>query len=179
MNKLNVFNNPYYKWYYPSGWIKNARMFFRSFKYAYQRITKGYANCDTFDLDSYYLDIFSGTLNHLADNHWGYPGNDEFPTDESWTAYLKELAHKFYLANESNEAYPTPEADKWWKWIEEHPGNTWGEKDEKGFWVSKEKEKNPYAESMFQEGNEIDKMRDQEMQEGIDMLKHVFWSLWD
>lgn len=179
MNKLNVFNNPYYKWYYPSGWIKNARMFFRSFKYAYQRITKGYANCDTFDLDSYYLDIFSGTLNHLADNHWGYPGNDEFPTDESWTAYLKKLAHKFYLANESNEAYPTPEADKWWKWIEEHPGNTWGEKDEKGFWFSKEKEKNPYAESMFQEGNEIDKMRDQEMQEGIDMLKHVFWSLWD
>ena len=163
MNKLNVFNNPYYKWYYPSGWIKNARMFFRSFKYAYQRITKGYANCDTFDLDSYYLDIFSGTLNHLADNHWGYPGNDEFPTDESWTAYLKELAHKFYLANESNDAYPTPEADKWWEWLKANDNN----KD------------NPYGKSMFDEANEIDKQRDKEMHEGMKMLDHVFFMLWD
>ena len=154
-------------------------MFIHSIKYAYQRITKGYANCDTFDLDSYYLDIFTNTLNYLADYHCGYPGNDEFPDDESWTKYLKDMAQKFYNANESNEAYPTPEADKWWKWIKEHDNNSWGEKDEHGLWVSKQKEENPYAESMFQEGNEIDKKRDQEMREGIDMLKHVFWNLWD
>lgn len=163
MNQLNVFNNPYYKWYYPQYWHKNIRMFFRSIKYAYQRITKGYANCDTFDLDNYYLNIFTGTLNHLADNHWGYPGNDEFPDDESWTKYLKEMALKFYNANESNEAYPTPEADKWWKWIEEHDKNI----------------DNPYSETMFEEGNENDKKRDKEMHEGMKMLDHVFWSLWD
>ena len=163
MNRLNVFNNPYYKWYYPQYWYKNIRMFIHSIKYAYQRITKGYANCDTFDLDSYYLDIFNGTLNHLADNHWGYPGNDEFPDDESWTKYLKDMAQKFYNANETNEAYPTPEADKWWEWIQQHNG----------------REDNPYAESMFKEDNEIDKIRDKEMHEGMKMLDHVFWHLWD
>jgi hypothetical protein len=163
MNKLNVFNNPYFKWTYPAGWFKNIRMFFRSFKWAYQRITKGYADYDTYDLDAYYLDIFSNTLNHLADNHWGYPGNDEFPNDESWTKYLKEMALKFYNANESNEAYPTPEADKWWEWIKEHDKNI----------------DNPYSETMFKEGNENDKKRDKEMHEGMKMLDHVFWSLWD
>ncbi len=171
MNQLNVFNNPYYKWYYPQHWHENIRMFFRSIKYAYQRITKGYANCDTFDLDNYYLNIFAGTLNHLADNHWGYPGNDEFPNDESWTKYLKEMALKFYNANESNEAYPTPEADKWWEWVKEHPFD----KNDPDF-ADRE---NPYSETMFQEANENDIKRDKEMHEGMKMLDHVFWNLWD
>ena len=171
MNQLNVFNNPYYKWYYPQHWHENIRMFFRSIKYAYQRITKGYANCDTFDLDNYYLNIFTGTLNHLADNHWGWPGNEEFPEDEDWTKYLKEMALKFYNANESNEAYPTPEADKWWEWIKEHPFD----KKDPDF-ADRE---NPYSESMFQEGIRIDEERDKEMHEGMKMLDHEFWNLWD
>lgn len=163
MNRLNVFNNPYSKWTYIPGWPKNIRMFFRSFKYAYQRITKGFANSDTWDLDNYYLNIFSGTINYLADHHWGYPGHGEFQDDESWTKYLKDMAQKFYNANETNEAYPTPEADKWWEWILQHDG----------------RESNPYAESMFEESNEIDKIRDKEMHEGMKMLDHVFWNLWD
>ena len=73
------------------------------------------------------------------------------------------MALKFYNANESNEAYPTPEADKWWKWIEEHDKNI----------------NNPYSETMFQEANENDIKRDKEMHEGMKMLDHVFWSLWD
>ena len=105
MNPLNVFNNPYYRWRYPDCWLKNARMFFRSFKYAYQRITRGWANCDTWDLDSYYSKIFNGTLNYLADNHWGYPGNNQFPDDESWTKYLKVMAQKFYQCDESNALF--------------------------------------------------------------------------
>lgn len=163
MNNLNVFNNPYYKWRYPSCWWKNIRMFFHSFKYAWQRITKGYADCDTFDLDSYYLDILSGTLNYLAENHYGYPGDSKFPTDEDWTAYLKKMAKCFYNANESNKAYPTPEEDKWWNWIETH-GN---------------KENNPYAESMFHEDLTIDKLRQKDFETGFDMLKESFWHLWD
>lgn len=165
MNRLNVFNNPYYRWRYPDCWIKNARMFFKSFKYAYQRITKGYANCDTFDLDSYYLDIFSGTLNYLADNHCGYPGNDEFPTDESWTIYLKELAYKFYLANESNEAYSTPEADKWWGWNEKHPNDK----------ISN----NPYIEAMHKEEQENSAKREANLREGLKMLEACWKDLWD
>ena len=164
MNKLNVFNNPYYKWRYPSCWFKNIRMFIHSIKYAYQRITKGYADCDTFDLDSYYLDIFNGTLNYLADHHWGYPGHDEFDTDEKWTAYLKEMAQKFYQANESNEYYDTPNQEKWWEWIEENNSNS---KD------------NSYIKDMLNEERFLAWRREQDMREGLDMMKNVFFSLWD
>ena len=179
MNSLNVFNNPYYKWRYPSCWLKNIRMLLHSIKYAYQRVTKGYANCDTFDLDNYYLNIFTGTLNHLADNHWGYPGNDEFDTDEKWTAYLKEMAQKFYQANESNEYYDTPEADKWWEWVQQHPG-TWKKEKVGNMELSRHvREDGPYDKSMMEEDRFLAWCREQDMREGLDMMKHVFFSLWD
>jgi hypothetical protein len=169
MNHLNVFNNPYFSWKYPDCWIKNARMFFRSFKYAYQRVTRGWANCDTFDLDDYLEHVLYESLNYLADNHMGWPCNDKFPTDEDWTKYLKDMAQKFYTCNEVNDTYPHPEEDKWWKWIQEHP------KEEHII----PNNKNPYAETMIAEANENDKKRAADLAEGLKMLAHVWRSLWD
>jgi len=167
MNPLNVFNNPYYKWKYPDCWLKNARMFFRSFKYAYQRITRGWASCDIWDLDNYYEYIIADTLNYLADNHWGYPGNDEFPDDESWTKYLKDMAQKFYNGNEENNVYPTPEEDKWWHWIELHPEDTIERSD------------NPYIKSMCTEVQTNASKRENDIQEGLKMIAKVWYHLWD
>ena len=179
MNKLNVFNNPYYKWYYPQYWHKNIRMFFRSIKYAYQRITRGWADCDTWDLDSYYLDLFHDTLTYLAEHHMGYPGNDEFDTDEKWTAYLKEMAQKFYQANESNEYYDTPEADKWWEWIQQHPA-TWKKEKVGNIELSRHiREDGPYDKSMMEEDRFLSYLRHKDMEHGLDMLKHVYFNLWD
>lgn len=168
MNNLNVFKNPYYKWTYLEGWIKNCKMFCRSFKYAWQRITRGYSDADTWDLNTYYLYLFHDTLNYLADHHYGYPGNDEFPKDEDWIDYLKTMANKFELANEDAQKLPTPAADKWYEWLEQHPTTTpWSDNS------------NPYNQAMYDEFNENDKQRDKEMREGMDMLKHVMWHLWD
>ena len=179
MNRLNVFKNPYYRWRYPSCWWKNIRMFFRSFKYAYQRITRGWADCDTWDLDNYYLDLFNGTLNHLAEHHMGYPGNDEFDTDEKWTAYLKEMAQQFYRANESNEFYDTPEADKWWEWVQQHPP-TWEKENVNGVELHRYiREDGPYDKTMMEEDHMLTYLRHKDMENGLDMLKHVFNQLWD
>ena len=164
MNELNVFKNPYYKWRYPSCWIKNIRMFFRSFKYAYQRITKGYANCDVWDLDSYYLTLMHDTLNYLAEHHCGYPGDKEFPEDEDWTKYLKDMAQFFYQAKESNNYYPTPEEDKWYEWVKTH-----GHKAEN----------NPYIKTMMEETKINSFNRCDDMKKGFEMLQHVFFHLWD
>ena len=105
MNRINVFNNPYNRWSRPSCWGKNLRLFFSSFRWAYERITRGFASCDVCDLDNYYLDIFAGTLNALADDHESYMCSEEFPDDESWTKYLREMAQKFYNANSPNRVY--------------------------------------------------------------------------
>ena len=169
MHKQNVFNNPYYKWRFPDCWAKNLRMLFRSFKYAYQRVTRGWANCDTWDLDSYLEHILYETLNYLADNHWGYPGDEKFPNDESWTKYLKDMAQKFYNGNETNDVYPTPEGDKWWNWIEEHPNKS----------LEFPSKDNPYIDSMCAEERKNAELREADIQEGLKMIAAVWKNLWD
>ena len=88
----NVFKQLYSPWRYLSNWIRNIRLFFRRYKWAYQRAKRGYADCDIWDMDSWLLTLFHDSLNHLADNHCGWPGNEDFPEDENWTKYLKEMA---------------------------------------------------------------------------------------
>ena len=161
MHPLNVFNNPKLPLKYPSNWISTIRMWRRSFKYAYQRITRGIADCDYWDLDSYFLKIFVEGLDLLREKGWGYPGNEEFPTPESWHDYLKEMRDCFYRADESNDYYPTPKGDIWWK------GVCAGEED-------------PDASKLMchEEWSNFEK-REKDMEKGLDMMKKVFFQLWD
>lgn len=64
----------------------------RGFKYAAQRIRKGWCESDVWNLDLYLESIIIDTLRQLADVSHGYPGNDEFPTFESWQNWLRETA---------------------------------------------------------------------------------------
>ncbi len=151
MNQLNVFN--YANRYSFKSW-------FRVFKYAYQRVVRGYADCDIYNLDFYYLSLFEESLKSLAKESHGYPS--EFDTYQNWINYLNEMAQKFYQANESNNFYKTPQSDKWYAWIEEHPA-----------------EDNPYINDMIEEENMNYLARQKDMQDGLDMMKKVFFDLWD
>lgn len=174
-SKNNVFTKiSYLPWGYIRNWPKNVALFFRRFKWAYQRATRGFANCDVWDMDAWYMDLFSESLNYFADNHWGFPGNEEFPDDETWTKYLKEMAHKFYIANESNDYYPTPEGDKWYEWLEKQ-----SDEDRLDSIIGSKTHDNPYGTSMFIEECENDKKRDKDLQEALEMFSHVFRCLWD
>ena len=61
----NVFKQYYCPWRYPSNWIKNIRLFFRRYKWAYQRAKRGYADCDIWNFDSYLEKIISKGLREL------------------------------------------------------------------------------------------------------------------
>lgn len=165
MNKLNVFNTQWCPWKYPSNWIRNARLFFRQFKWAYQRITRGFCDFDTWDLDNYYLELFYQTLNHLAENTHGWPSNEKFPNFEDWQNYLKELADYFYRADDTNDFYEHPAEDKWWNDIEKQ-GDIIQAKSE-------------HTDDMIAEAIDLYYKRDNDMREGFDKLKEVFWNLWD
>lgn len=43
------------------------------FKYSWQRITRGYADCDCWEIKGYLSEIIPGMLQHLRDNHVGSP----------------------------------------------------------------------------------------------------------
>ena len=165
MNKLNVFNQYYSPWKYLSNWTGNFRLFFRQFKWAYQRITRGYCDADVWDLDSYYLDLFYDTINKLADITHGYPGTEEFSTPEAWDSYLRDMAMCFYRANESNDYYPHPAENEWWEEVS----------NMKAPW----NHHSPKSEAMCDEAIKLSFQRVEDMEKGIDMLKHVFFNLWD
>ena len=164
----NVFKYGWMPWRYPRNWWDNIKLSFRQCKWAWQRATRGFADCDTWNMDQWLLSILPGALNHLADNHWGWPGDSRFPEDEDWTQYLKDMAQKFYSANEANEVYPMPERDKWWKWIEDHD-----------VLLDFNRDDNPYVQTMLDEHKENDDKRMRDFAEAWSMMGDVFWNLWD
>ena len=59
-----------------------------------QRAKNGWAADDTWDAGRYLARVTAGMLEHLVTNSYGWPGTDEFPEFEDWTAALAENAAK-------------------------------------------------------------------------------------
>lgn len=162
----NVFKQYYAPMRYPSNWKRNARLFFRQFKWAYQRATRGFADSDTWDMDSWLLDLLHDSLNYLAENTISYPADKEFDTFEKWANYLKDIAQKLYQAQEENHYYAEPSYAKWAEWLDKHNDK---------FFTSE----NPYSKDMFIESMENDKKRMADFEEAWAKLGKVFFNLWD
>lgn len=96
-NNLNVFTMcAYSPWRYPGNWWSNIKQFFRHFRWAWQRATKGFCDYDCFDLDHYYLVLLPATLRHLAKYTHGYP--DKYTNFENWQKQIELMAKKFEAA---------------------------------------------------------------------------------
>lgn len=167
MNKLNVFNTFYSPWRYPSNWIRNMRTFFRQFKWAYQRITRGYCDFDYWDLDSYLSRLMADSIEALANNGHGYPGTKEFPTYESWQKYLLDITAKLRF---SLSELPNEYEDAWR-----------GTFDKDTFKTVKEltPEEKEIRNNYLEKENQNEKLKLQAQDEALDMIKHVYNSLWD
>jgi len=165
---MNIWEPPY-PWRLRNIW-KNIKYYPRAVKWSVQRIKRGWADCDVWDFDHYLLSVIHGGLEHLADNHMGWPGEfSGFPTDEDWTAYLKDMADLFYKAEENNDdAYPHPGYDRWAAWLDEHPST-----DPITGWD------NPYSQEMVDEDADLSLKRQADFEKAWDMMGRVFFSLWD
>lgn len=161
----NVFKYGYSPWRCPSNWRENIEMFFRHFKWAYQRATQGFCDMDIWSLDSSILNYLSGTIERLADTCHGYPGDTRFPTPESWDKFLRGLAHDFYRANEWNDYYDHPAQDAWEKEIE-------GATDILEF-------NTPSSTAMLEEAKDLTEIRNKDLEVGLMKLGEVFHDLWD
>lgn len=83
---------PYSIRYYLTHPHKFIRQCWMNIKAAWQRITKGYANYDIWDMDHYILEILSRMLRQLATRANGYPGHEPFTTYEEWIKWLQAMA---------------------------------------------------------------------------------------
>lgn len=109
-DEMNVLARWYLPWRYPCNWWKNIKHFIRSWKWAYQRVTRGYADCDVWNLDCYYSTIIPRTLRALAASSHGYPmklvediygpQNSDDEMYKLWQNYLIETAAHFEKSEE-------------------------------------------------------------------------------
>ena len=104
---MNVWKGMFLRWRYPSNWLENIRQIPRSIKWSYQRITRGFADVDVFNLDYYLSGIIIGSLNHLADHHFGVPYAFSDTMDDNpdgWTVWLRDTASKFEEADKIEDS---------------------------------------------------------------------------
>ena len=169
-NYLNLFRKEdYCPWQWPSNWPKNIKHFFHCFKYAYQRATKGFSDWDRWDLDLFYNHLFVNSLWEFAEKAIGYPGNEEFPTMESWQKYLNEIADLF---EQSIEGYETPKNP----YEQEFEDMITKEGRDYNNLTSEEK---ALSKKYFRAEQKLAKYRDDCHNKALKKLRHVFGSLWD
>lgn len=172
MNKLNTFNNYYSPWKYPKNWVSNIRCFLSSFKYSYQRITKGYCDKDLWDLSSYYLKLLSSTLNEFSNITEGWP-DQKFSSFEDWQSHIRIMSKKFYTADEDADFYPHPAQDKWLEYVKDKPLPFSIIPD------NKDEIEKGLSDKMLSEDYKIKVKREKDFEEALAMLNEVFWHLWD
>lgn len=164
MKRLNVLKYGYLSWRRP---IHNIGQFFRNIRYAYQRITKGYCDYDLWSLYNYYTVLFNSTLNELVDTTHGWPQSDKFPEFEDWQKYIKDIAQHFQNSDEDYK-YFLP------NWFEKIAYDTYtytSSNDPKWLIILRDR--------WLEKSDEAYKAREQEKNIAFDMLKEVFFSLWD
>lgn len=92
MNDKNVFKYAFpYNWKYPFGILKNISRTPKLFKWGWQRINQGVADCDVWNFDSYLTSIIPTALRKLADGH-SYP--QAFNSAEDWHDILNSIANQ-------------------------------------------------------------------------------------
>ena len=98
---LNIFKScSYYRWNSFKNIKDNIKLFFRRFKWAYQRIIRGFCDMDTWDLDDYYTHLFVDSLKMYSKYMNGWPQSKEFPEFEDYKKYIDKM---IYLFNQSIE----------------------------------------------------------------------------
>ena len=58
---------------YPSNWLDNIKWFFKSFKFAAQRVKRGYSDYDLWDIGDYITGMSAQALEEFSKIKSGYP----------------------------------------------------------------------------------------------------------
>lgn len=86
--------------------------FQKNIKWPLQRAKKGYSDVDLWNIKDWFMENISKMLIELSTRNMGYPGTDDYPTDESWKADLKKYGmmaqeiSEFDFWDEEGEYHP-------------------------------------------------------------------------
>ena len=88
----SVFHLPYRLRYYLRCPIRFFKDVFGCARDAWHRARYGWAYGDVWNFNTWFLEVIPDMLDYLAANGYGYPGDSEFPTYESWQEWLRAQA---------------------------------------------------------------------------------------
>lgn len=86
---MNIWKDGWLPLTYFPNWFKNIKIFFRRIKWSYQRIIRGYADIDVWNMGSHLAELIPNMLDSLVDNGYSYPYNY---SPESWSEYIHKAA---------------------------------------------------------------------------------------
>ena len=168
---MNIWKRDWFEWKRP---FRTIKCFFANIKYSYQRIARGWADLDTWDLDASLAEYLHGTLHHLADTTHGWPQGPDFPEFEDWQKALHQTAETLYGAMEWNDKVENPYAsvlEKTWN----NPLRSTG--------VYINKELNSEREECYNKYLEWEKeralWREDRKNEAMAWITKYFFHLWD
>ena len=110
------------------------------------------------------------TIDELAEYGIGYPGTGEFDTPEKWKAYLKKIVLKLRY---SLSELPNEYEESWLAIV--HDNDLWPINEKHTPTLEQEELMRKYSEKSI----ENEQKRFQAQLEALDMIKHVWGSLWD
>lgn len=178
-NELNVFTNGYLPWY-PRNWWSNIRYFFRTFKWAWQRATKGYSDQDTWDLDMYFSNLMIASLSQFRSEVQGFPAYMD--SIEEWYAILDKI---IFLLKQSAEMEPLEEKNELAEWYEEYLDtkhlNFEEVADGKAVRISlieADEETDAKRTQYFKREEELYNLRVQKRKEAFELMAEYFGNLW-
>lgn len=185
-NDLNIWRTRESTHYILRHPIVSIKRIFKTFKWAWQRTTKGFSDFDTWGLDNYLFHLLPDMLDALAESSHGYPeviGSNlseedsadcvKFRNGEEWQAYLHEIAQHFRNADEGQ----SPEQ------------NEFSDLVSPMYFLDRDKtscldhsiitQRELYWNQFIQRDRELQQYYVKELYRAMDMLKLAFFALWD
>lgn len=170
---------------------KNLKDLYPVHKQRKDRAFKGWCNKDIWNFDGWFQQVIPEMLEELAKTHVGYPMIDFDKTRQTGKREYrdwKELTREKFNSDEEYKAAEEAQCKAWEDYLKEiatHIRNsteyTCPKKnsvlEKYDGWANKipEEEKEQY----YQESTEIDKYMQSEIEKALDMMKPIFFDLWD
>lgn len=186
------------------GIIKKIKHFRKCVKWSWQRVQRGYSDCDVWDMRSYLQELFPAMLTQLRQSRYGSPGYLDFNEDgsistedchERWNKILDRMIFLWRESNEDTCQKKNPyeeEHDKAFSEFSEKYG-VLGEKlqtkeelkknEKEGLgtihFMSEIPEYTEIAKKHMDEEVKLEKYREACKDEAMDLMKKYFFDLWD
>ena len=111
---IEYFKPAYMRWFYnPKTFWRNVEETLYWVKYCWQRAFRGWADCDSWSIASYLVEILPPMLKRFKENNHGYPGWGQASTSEKWDTIIDNIIKGFEAGKriEEDEYFQATNAD--------------------------------------------------------------------